>query len=166
MGSSSRSREAGDGGEAGEAGAKVAEATFDIRKAGGGEAGVAGAAIEGASAGGMRVVERPQVVGEGLSCLRAGGGSSNSITVGGRRSCRCYREAVEGQGWLEAGGSGGVGAKAGAQAGGRLVVERQEWPERVSKGRQQEECMWWRDRRGLMRASPVPKQVGGAAIAY
>ena len=59
---------------------------------------MAGAGIEGASAGGMLVVKRQQVVEGGLSCLRAGGRSSNnSITVGGRRSCRYCREGAEGQ---------------------------------------------------------------------
>ena len=32
-------------------------------------------------------------------------------------------------------------------------MERQEWLERVSKGRQQEECVWWRDSTWLRRAS-------------
>ena len=47
------------------------------------------------------VVERPQVVEEGLSCPRAGGRGSNSITVGGRGSCRCYGGAVQGSNSIE-----------------------------------------------------------------
>ena len=69
------------------------------------------------------------------------------------------------QQYREAGDSGEAGAKAGAQAGGRLVVERKEWLERASKGRQQEGCVWWRDSRWLRRATPAPEEVGGAAIA-
>ena len=53
---------------------------------------MAGAGIEGVLAGGTRVVERQQVVGEVLCCLRASGRSNNNKKVGGWRSCRCYRK--------------------------------------------------------------------------
>ena len=90
-----------------EAGAKAAEAAAAI--AGRlvvetGEARWAGAGIEGASAGGMTVARRGRGgwSGASVSCLRAGGVGNNSMEVGGRRGCRCYRGGVEGQqqqGW-------------------------------------------------------------------
>ena len=81
---------------------------------------MAGAGIR-ASAGGMIVVERQQVVEEGFPCLRADGEGNSSMEVGGRRGCKCYRGGVEGQqqqqGWWRRGirDWGGYG---GARPGG------------------------------------------------
>ena len=81
---------------------------------------------------GMPVVKRHQVVEEGLSCLRAGGGSNNSREVGGRNMLQVLQSCC-----------------GGAAATGKLVVERQEGLARVYGGarpgggmqHQQEECL-------------------------
>ena len=91
---------------------------------------MAGTGIEGAPAGGTLVVERQQVIEEGLSCLRAGGGSNNSREVGGRNRLQVLQSCC-----------------GGAAAAGKLVVERQEGLARVRRSqagwgqRQQEECL-------------------------
>ena len=97
-----------------------------------GRAGVIGAGIKRASARGMRVVKRQQEVEEGLCCLRASGSGNDSKGVGGRRSCRCYREDC----WV-----------------GRSGMER------VSKECQQEECVWRRGGRWLRRASAASERM-------
>ena len=85
---------------------------------------------KGRSQEGMLVVKRQQVVEEGLSCLRSGGGSNNSREVGGRNRLQVLQSCC-----------GGVAAA------GKLVVERQEGLARVRRSqagwrqRQQEECL-------------------------
>ena len=81
--------------------------------------------------GGMLVVERKQVVGEGRSCPWVGGRGSNSSEVGGSRriGCRCYKGGMGGS------NSSGVGVRmscrcykegVGAATAERLVAEEQE----------------------------------------
>ena len=62
------------------------------------------------------MVERRQEVEEGLCCLRVSGRSNNNKEVGGRRSCRCYREGL------------GVGKR-----GGRWLRRASAAPERVAR---------------------------------
>ena len=78
------------------------------------------------------VSKRQQVVEEGLSCPRAGAGGvgSNSGEDGGRRSCSCY--IIIEEVWRVNSGSS-------MEAGGGEAGVR--WLERVSKGRQKEECL-------------------------
>ena len=127
---------------------------------------------------GMRMAKRHQEAEEGLCCLQASGGSNNNNEVGGPRSCRCYREDL-GVGRRDnrclrrasaaskrVGGAAltrrlGAGAAAGACYREDLV-EGRSGMERVSKGCQQEECLWWRDSRRFRRASATSKRVGGA----
>ena len=90
-GRGSNSRKAG-GGESKGIRAKISggsSSSSSNGEAGGGEAGGVGAGIEWASAGEMLVVERQQVVGEGLSCPRAGGRGSNSRKADGSGGNRC-----------------------------------------------------------------------------
>ena len=85
------------------------------------------------------VVEKQQVVEEGLCCLRASGRSSNNKGVGGRRSYKCYREAREEgrSGWSgyrrSIGTRHACGGETAGGAGGPLLPPS-EWEEQQQQG--------------------------------
>ena len=138
------SREAGDSGWGQGGGSSNSNSS---RKAGGREAGVGGAGIEVASAGGMLIAKRQQVVNveEGLSCSRVagvgGGGSNSSSKV------------------LAGGVAGDIGEMRGAAATGRLVAERPEglariWRSQAGWGQHQQQGGWWQSRGRRLRLRP------------
>ena len=88
---SSNSNKAGGSGGAGETGAKAAEAAAAATATGRlvvwRQGWLERASKRRQQPGGIPIVERQQVVGDGLPCPRAGGGGSSTRMVGGKRGC-------------------------------------------------------------------------------